>query len=111
MDDGQRWDAQFNLSVNPDDNTYYKNFALVVTNDVDRGGTGYTEYGAFRFDYTGDSATYNSQWGNYLWFKYANSTQVMSPVDNKDAGLQQLGGKVTLTVDRTKPDTLPHQDN
>lgn len=106
VDDGQRWDAQFNLSINPDDNTYYKNFALVVTNDVDRGGTGYTEYGAFRFDYTGDSATYNSQWGNYLWFKYANSTQVMSPVDNKDAGLQQLGGKVTLTVDRTKPDTF-----
>ena len=104
--DGKVWHAVFNLSINPNDNTYYKNFALIVTNDVDRGGTGYQEYGAFRYDYTNDSTTYNSQWGNYLWFKYANSTQAMSPVDNKDAGLQQLGGQVKLSVDRTSPDTF-----
>ena len=52
--DGQKWNAVFNLNINPSDNTYYKNFALIITNDVDRGGTGYTEYGAFRFDATGD---------------------------------------------------------
>lgn len=101
-----KWNAVFNLSINPDDNTYYKNFALIVTNDVDRSGTGYTEYGAYRFDATNDTATYNSQWGSYLYFKYTESTQLMSPVDNIDAGLQKLGGKVTLTVDRSVADTF-----
>ena len=100
--DGQKWNAVFNLNINPSDNTYYKNFALVITNDVDRGGTGYTEYGAFRFDATGDTAKYNSQWGKYLYFKYANSTQLLAPDgSNKDENVQKLGGKVTLTVDRT----------
>ena len=50
--DGEKWNAVFNLHINPTDNTYFKNYALVVTNDVDRGGTGYTEYGAIRFDAT-----------------------------------------------------------
>lgn len=104
--DGKKWNAQFNLNINPSDNTYYKNFALIVTNDVDRGGTGYQEYGAFRYDATGDSATYNSQWGTYLYFKYTNSSLLLSPVDNKDEKVQQLGGKVTLTVDRSKVDTF-----
>ncbi len=57
--DNQKWNAVFNLNINPSDNTYYKNFALVITNDEDRGATNYAEYGAFRFDATGDSATYN----------------------------------------------------
>ena len=67
--DGEKWNAVFNLHINPTDNTYFKNYALVVTNDVDRGGTGYTEYGAIRFDATNDSIAYNSQWGK-LYFKY-----------------------------------------
>lgn len=105
--DGQKWNAQFNLNINPADNTYYRNFALVVTNDVERGGTGYAEYGAFRFDATGDSAKYNSQWGDHLFFKFTNSTQLLSPDDsNADANVQKLGGKVTLTVDRSNPDTF-----
>ena len=99
--DGEKWNAVFNLHINPADNTYYKNFAVVLTNDVDRGGEGYTEYGAYRFDATGDSVAYNSQWGTYLYFKYTTSTLLLSPTDNKDAGVQSLGGKVTLTVDRT----------
>src|SRR5574344_228111 len=100
--DGQKWNAVLNLNINSSDDTYYKNFAIVFTNDVDRGGTGYQEYGAFRFDATGDSAKYNSQWGNHLYFKYASSTQLLAPdANNKDANVQKLGGKVTITVDRT----------
>ena len=99
--DGEKWNAVFNLHINPTDNTYFKNYALVVTNDVDRGGTGYTEYGAIRFDATNDSIAYNSQWGK-LYFKYTTSTLLLSPdASNADPNVQSLGGKVTLTVDRT----------
>ena len=99
--DGEKWNAVFNLHINPTDNTYFKNYALVVTNDVDRGGTGYTEYGAIRFDATSDSIAYNSQWGK-LYFKYTTSTLLLSPdASNADPNVQSLGGKVTLTVDRT----------
>lgn len=103
--ENQKWNAQFNLNINPGDNTYYKNFALVVTNDVDRGGTGYAEYGAIRYDATGDSTKFNSQWGN-LFFKYSTSNVLMDPVDNKDEKVQRLAGKVTLTVDRTRKDSF-----
>ena len=41
--DGQKWNAVLNLNINSGDDTYYKNFAIVFTNDVDRGGTGYQE--------------------------------------------------------------------
>lgn len=99
--DGQKWHGVFNLNINPADNTYYKNFAVVITNDVDRGGEGYAEYGAYRFDATNDSVNFNSQWGSHLFFKYTSSTLLLSPVDNIDEAVQKLGGKVTLTVDRT----------
>ncbi|MBR4325100.1 MAG: hypothetical protein IKP73_06200 [Bacteroidales bacterium] len=39
--EGQKWTTQFNLNINPDASNTYKNFALVLTNDVDRGGDGY----------------------------------------------------------------------
>ena len=29
--DGEKWNAVFNLHINPTDNTYYKNFVLVIT--------------------------------------------------------------------------------
>lgn len=103
--ENQKWNAQFNLNLNPSDNTYYKNFVLIVTNDCDRGATDYKEYGAIRFDATGDSAKYNSQWGN-LFFKYTNSSLLLDPQDNKDANVQKLGGKVTLTVDRSRKDSF-----
>ncbi|WP_262288260.1 bacterial Ig-like domain-containing protein [Hallella absiana] len=107
--ENQKWYAQFNLNLNPDDNTYFKNFAVVITNDCDRGATDYKEYGAIRFDATGDSATYNSQWGSDYYklpFKFTTSTQLLSPEDNKDANMQKLGGKVTLTVDRSRKDSF-----
>lgn len=99
--DGEKWNAVFNLNINPADNTYYKNFALIITNDVERGGEGYTKYGAIRFDVTGNPETYNSQWGDHIDFQYISGTLLLDPVDNKDENVQKLGGKVTLTVDRT----------
>ena len=114
VDDNQKWNAVFNLNINPNDNTYYKNFGVVITNDADRGSADYKEYGVIRFDCTGDTLAYNSQWSTktgdnynyYLPFKFSESNLIMSPVDNKDAGLQKLGGKVTLTVDRSRVDTF-----
>ena len=99
--DGEKWNAVFNLNINPADNTYYKNFALIITNDVDRDSEEYTEYGAIRFDVTNSPETYNSQWGDYIDFQYISGTLLLDPVDNKDENVQKLGGKVTLTVDRT----------
>lgn len=99
--DGEKWNAVFNLNINPADNIYYKNFALIITNDVERGGEGYLEYGAIRFDVTGNPETYNSQWGDHIDFQYISGTLLLDPVDNKDENVQKLGGKVTLTVDRT----------
>lgn len=97
--DGKKWNAVFNLHINPADNTYYKNFVLVITNDADRGGTGYIEYGAIRFDF---AAALNSEWGDYIDRQYISSTLIFSPDEsNIDANVQKLGGKVTLTIDRT----------
>lgn len=96
--DGEKWNAVFNLHINPDDNMYYKNFVLVITNDADRGGTGYTEYGAIRFDF---AAALNSEWGDYIDRQYVSSTLIFNPESDIDANVQKLGGKVTLTVDRT----------
>ena len=100
-----KWNAVFNLNLNPDDNTYYRNFALIIANDMDRNAAGYKEYGAIRFDATGDSLKFNSQWGD-LYFKYSQSNQLLAPIDNKDENVQKLGGKVTLTVDRSRKDTF-----
>lgn len=97
--DGEKWNAVFNLHINPADNIYYKNFVLVITNDADRGGTGYTEYGAIRFDF---AAALNSEWGDYIDRQYISSTLIFSPDEsNIDANVQKLSGKVTLTIDRT----------
>lgn len=100
--DGEKWNAVLNLHLNPADNTYYKNFALVISNDVERGGTGYTEYGAIRFDVTGSPETYNSQWGDHIDYQYISGTLLLNPdASNADPNVQSLGGKLTLTVDRT----------
>lgn len=96
--DGEKWNAVFNLHINPADNTYFKNFVLVITNDADRAGAGYTEYGAMRFDF---AAALNSEWGDYIDRQYISSTLIFSPESDIDANVQKLGGKVTLTVDRT----------
>lgn len=100
-----KWNAVFNLNLNPNDNTYYRNFALIIANDMDRSAIGYKGYGAIRFDATGDSLKFNSQWGD-LYFKYSQSNLLLAPIDNKDENVQKLGGKVTLTVDRSRKDTF-----
>ena len=105
ISENAKWNAVFNLNLNPDDNTYYRNFALIIANDMDRSAAGYKEYGAIRFDATGDSLKFNSQWGD-LYFKYSQSNQLLAPIDNKDENVQKLGGKVTLTVDRSRKDTF-----
>ena len=48
--DGKKFHLQFNLNINPSASNTYKNFAMILTNDVDRGGAGYLEYGAIRYD-------------------------------------------------------------
>lgn len=103
--DGQKWNGVFNLHINPGDNTYYKNFALILTNDVDRGGDGYKEYGAIRFD---SAEGKNSQWGDYIDAQYMSSTMPLSPEGDKeeDPNVQKLGGKVTLTIDRTNAEAF-----
>jgi len=105
--DGQKWQAQFNLHINPDDNTYYKNFALVIANTT-RDGAGYAEYGAFRYDLTADASAFNSNWGTVFGvitakneYQYTSSTLLFAPEDNKDANLQKMNGKVTITIDRS----------
>ena len=105
--DGEIWQAVVTLHINPDDNTYYKNMILYVTNDEDRSASDYAEYGAWRYDATTDTATYNSQWGDWLYFKYTDCNNYMSPDDDScDELLQSMDGKVTITVDRTDPDSF-----
>jgi hypothetical protein len=45
-------------------------------------------------------------WGTNLYFKYAESNLILAPESNADANVQKLGGKVTLTVDRSNPDAF-----
>lgn len=105
-----KWQSVFTLHINPSSSTlYYQNFGLVITNDYDRGDGSYKEYGVIRFDTTGDSATYNSQWGSsyyYLPFKYSTSNLLLSPESNIDTNIQSMGGQITLTVDRSVVDTF-----
>lgn len=101
VQDNQKWNAVFNLNINPSATNTYKNFALYITNDVDRGGTGYTEYGAIRFD---NQPSGNSEWGDHIDRKYVQSNLTFET--DKDKGVDKLGGKVTLTVDRSRVDTF-----
>ena len=101
VQDNQKWNAVFNLNINPSATNTYKNFALIITNDVDRGGTGYTEYGAIRFD---NQPSGNSEWGDHIDRKYVQSNLTFET--DKDKGVEKLGGKVTLTVDRSRVDTF-----
>ena len=101
VQDNQKWNAVFNLNINPSATNTYKNFALIITNDVDRGGTGYTEYGAIRFD---NQPSGNSEWGNYIDRSCVQSNLTFET--DKDKGVDKLGGKVTLTVDRSRVDTF-----
>lgn len=97
--DGKIWTAEFELHIDPNATNTYKNFALVITNDVDRNGEGYKEYGVIRYDHQPSG---NSEWGSYINRSYVQSTLTFET--DTDEGLEKLGGKVTLTVDRTVED-------
>lgn len=101
VQDNQKWNAVFNLNINPSATNTYKNFALFITNDVDRGGTGYAEYGVIRFD---NQPSGNSEWGDHIDRKYVQSNLTFET--DTDKGVEKLGGKVTLTVDRSRVDTF-----
>ena len=101
VQDNQKWNAVFNLNINPSATNTYNNFVLIITNDVDRGGTGYTEYGAIRFD---NQPSGNSEWGDHIDRSFVQSNLTFET--DKDKGVDKLGGKVTLTVDRSRVDTF-----
>ena len=101
VQDNQKWNAVFNLNINPSATNTYKNFALIITNDVDRGGTGYTEYGAIRFD---NQPSGNSEWGDHIDRSCVQSNLTFET--DTDKGVDKLGGKVILTVDRSRVDTF-----
>ena len=92
--EGGKWITQFNLHINPNASNTYKNFALIICNDADRGSN--KEYGAIRYDYQPSG---NSEWGDYIDRSLATST--LEFATDTDSGVDQLGGKVTLTIDRT----------
>ena len=98
---GQKWQAQFNLTVNPD-NVYYKN-CYIVFNDYNPDTDDHlgTEYGVIRFD---NDPTKNSEWGGNI-----DRSLVKADFENSsnndaetDASVQKMNGKVTITVDRTE---------
>ena len=99
--DGEKWVAQFNLNINPAATNTYKNFALILCSDADRGAGDYKEYGAIRFD---NQPSGNSEWGDYIDRSCVESTLTFG--SDTDAGVDKLGGKVTLTIDRTDPSTF-----
>ena len=95
--EGQKWVTQFNLNINPAASNTYKNYALIITNDEDRGAANYKEYGAIRYDHQPSG---NSEWGDYIDRSLVESSLTFNT--DTDAGVDKLGGKVTLTIDRTE---------
>ena len=89
--------AQFNLNINPSASNTYKNFAMIISNDEDRGAANYKEYGAIRFD---NQPSGNSEWGDYIDRSLVESTLTFET--DTDNGVEKLGGKVTLTIDRSQ---------
>lgn len=99
--ENQKWNAQFNLNINPSAPNTYKNFALIISTDADRGAADYKEYGAIRFD---NQPSGNSEWGDYIDRSKVESNLTFNT--DTDDGVQKLGGKVTLTVDRSRKDSF-----
>ena len=98
---GQKWIAQFNLTVNPD-NVYYKN-CYIVFNDYNPDTEDHlgTEYGVIRYD---NDPTKNSEWGEGIDRSLVKADfENSSPnAEETDASVQNFNGKVTVTVDRTE---------
>lgn len=98
---GEKWVAQFELNINPSKTTtVWQNVALELSNDVAKGDPGYYWYGTMRFDNAS-----GSQWGT-IDEQFVESNLVLVPVNNIDVNVQKLGGKVTLTIDRTSRDSV-----
>ena len=94
---GEKWNAVFNLNINPAATNTYKNFALIICNDEDRGAANYKEYGAIRFD---NQPSGNSEWGDYIDRNLVVSTLTFET--DTDKGVDKLGGRVVLTIDRSQ---------
>ena len=108
---GAKWQAQFNLTVNPD-NKYYKNFYLVLNRNDENLDGAVNEYGVIRFD---NDPTKNSEWNttsqvnpngteidrSLVSGNFNNSSPTEGDNQDIDASVQKMNGKITLTVDRT----------
>ncbi len=103
---GEKWCVQFNLNINPKAPNTYKNFVLIMSSDADRGDAAYSEYGAIRYDH---QPTGNSEWGDYV--NRNNVTSTLTFNTDTDEGIDRLGGKVTLIVDRTDGAISVSMDN
>lgn len=99
--DGQKWNLVFNLNINPSASNTYKNFALILCTDADRGAGDYKEYGAIRYD---NQPSGNSEWGDYIDRSCVQSNLTFG--SDTDEGIQKLAGKVVLTIDRTDPNAF-----
>ena len=99
---GAKWQAQFKLTVNPD-NKYYKNFYVVLNacTNAETGELG-DEYGVIRYD---NDPGKNSEWnttGTEIDRSLVGGNFVSSSGDDDvDANSQKMNGTITLTVDRT----------
>ena len=103
---GAKWQAQFNLTVNPD-NKYYKNFYVVLNacTNAETGELG-DEYGVIRYD---NDPSKNSEWNttgteidrSLVGGNFTNSSPTEGDNQDVDASVQKMNGKITLTVDRT----------
>ena len=99
---GEKWQAQFNLTVNPD-NKYFKNFYIVLNacTNAETGDLG-DEYGVIRYD---NDPSKNSEWnttGTEINRSLVDGNFFsVSGDDDVDANAQKMNGKITLTVDRS----------
>ena len=96
---GVKWNAEFTLTVNPD-NKYYKNFYIVLN---DYNGALGDEYGVIRFD---NDPSKNSEWntvGTEIDRSLVSGTFTnSSDADEIDPSVQKFNGKITLTVNRAE---------
>ena len=104
--EGQKWEATFDLHIDANATNTYKNFVLVLTSDSERGGAGYKEYGAIRYDY---QPTGNSEWGDHIDRSLVESNLTFAT--DTDPGIDKLEGTVALTVDRTGGGLIVTMDN
>ena len=103
---GQVWKATFDLHINPSAPNTYKNFVLILCSDSERGGGGYKEYGAIRYDHQPSG---NSEWGDYIDRSLVESNLTFNT--DTDPGVDRLGGMVELTVDRSEGGLVVTMDN